>query len=472
MAGTFMAGELKIRPGAYFNIKNTGNNSANGAQDGVVAVIFKSDFGPLGVAVELNADEGYERTYGTSLTTDVMREALAGGAIRLICCRIGKGGTQANVKLKTDGESPVDAVSITAKYPGTREFSVTVREKLSDDTKKECIIYSGTKEYEKVEFLAGGNEVKALVAAFISSESFLVSAVGNAEGSIASVSQTGFTAGTNPETTIEDYTNALAAVEMYSFNTICVDTEDTAVHALLSTYVDRLYNAGQLALGVVAEKKNVPLNERMDHAAAYNSEKMHYVVNASVKKSDVSLEGYQVAARIAGMIASVPSNTSLTHSIIDGYTELEEILTSTQMERAETMGGIVLSRNANRQIWIDSAINTLVTLGDNQDDGWKKIRRTKTRYELITRTNNQADLLIGKVDNDVNGRATIVSQVQGVINSMIQEGKLVSGTVTESTIYKADGDSSWFGIECIDKDSAEHIYLTFKFRFSTQIQEG
>lgn len=467
MAGTFMAGEVKVRPGSYFNIQKTGDNAISGAQDGIVAIIFKSDFGPLGTATEISAEDGYEKTYGTELTTDAIREVLAGGATKVIACRIGKGGTQSNVKLAGGADSG-DSVSITSKHAGTKEFSVTVREKLSDDTKKECVIYSGTKEFEKVEFDAGNNEVESLVLAFINSTNFIVAPISSATGIVNIVSQKDFTAGTNPTITTEDYSDGFAAVEPFYFNAICVDTEDTAVHALLSSYVDRIFNAGQLTLGVIAERKTVPIADRMSHGAAFNSEKMHYVVNAAVKKSSVSLDGYQTAARIAGMIAACPSNTSLTHTVIDGYTELEEVMTATQMAKAETMGCIVLSKNTNQQVWIDSAINTLVTPSDAQDDGWKKIRRTKTRYELITRANNQTDALIGKVDNDVNGRATIVSQVQGVVNSMIQEGKLVAGTVTESDVYKADGDSAWFNIDVIDKDSAEHIYLTFKFRFSTQ----
>lgn len=467
MAGTFMAGEVKVRPGSYFNIQKTGDNAISGAQDGVVAVIFKSDFGPLGTAIEVSAEDGYEKTYGTAITTDAIKEALAGGATKIIACRIGKGGTQSNVKL-AGGSSSSDAVSITAKHAGTKPFSVSIREKLSDDSVKECVIYSGTKEFEKVEFKAGGNEVESIVSAFINSNNFIVSSASGATGTISIVSQKEFTAGTNPTITTEDYSDGFAAVEPYYFNSICVDTDDTAVHALLSSYVDRIFNAGQLVLGVVAEKKTVPIAERMSHGAAFNSEKMHYIVNAAVKKSSENLDGYQTAARISGMIAACPSNTSLTHTVIDGFTEIEEIMTSTQMAKAETMGCIVLSVNPSKQVWIDSAINTLVTPNDNQDDGWKKIRRTKTRYELITRANNQTDAMIGKVDNDVNGRATIVSQVQGVVNSMIQEGKLVAGTVTESSVYKADGDSAWFEIDAIDKDSAEHIYLTFKFRFSTQ----
>ena len=48
------------------------------------------------------------------------------------------------------------------------------------------------------------------------------------------------------------------------------------------------------------------------------------------------------------------------------------------------------------------------------------------------------------------------------------EGKLVACTVTESSAYSSDGDSAWFDIDVTDKDSMEHIYLTFTFRFSTR----
>ena len=36
------------------------------------------------------------------------------------------------------------------------------------------------------------------------------------------------------------------------------------------------------------------------------------------------------------------------------------------------------------------------------------------------------------------------------------------------TKAKENGDSAWFVIDCVDKDSAEHLYLTYFFRFSTQ----
>lgn len=466
MAGTFILGETKVRPGSYFNIQKKGGNAAAGIMNGVTAIIFKADFGPLNTAVELSAEDGYEQTFGTGLTTDAIREAIAGGAKTIIACRVGNGGTQGTIDLKDTAKE--DALSITAKYPGDKDFAVTVREKLSDSTLKECIFYTGTTEFEKVEFVSGEGEAKALVDALASSKNFKAELKEGKESALLEiVSQSAFTKGTNPQTTTGDYSNAFAQVEPYEFNTICLDTEDTEIHLLLQSFVNRIFDAGSLAQAVVAEKHTVELETRIKHAAAFNDEKMNYVLNAWVDEQGTTIDGYQTAARIAGMIGAVAANSSLTHTVISGFTEILEKLTNTDMISAEKRGCIVLSYNKAKQVWIDNAINTLITPADNQDDGWKKIRRVKTRFELIRRINTTTDDLVGKVDNDNNGRATVISQIQGVGDSMREEGKLIACAVTESSAYKADGDSAWFDIDVIDKDSMEHIYLTFLFRFST-----
>lgn len=466
MAGTFILGETKTRPGAYFNIQKKGDNMATGIMNGVTAVIFKADFGPLNTAVELNAEDGYEGIFGTGLTTDAIREAIAGGAKMIIACRVGNGGTQGTISLKDTGGE--DALSITAKYPGNKDFMVTVREKLSDSALKECIFYAGTTEFEKIEFASGEGEAGALVDALATSRNFKAELKdGKKTAQLAVVSQCAFTRGTNPQTTTGDYSNAFAQVEPYEFNTICMDTEDPEIHLLLQSFLNRIFDAGSLAQAVVAEKHTVDLETRVNHAASFNDEKMNYVLNAWVDEQGTEIDGYQTAARIAGMIGAVSASSSLTHTVVSGFSEILEKLTNTDIISAEKNGCIVLSYNKARQVWIDNAINTLITPADNQDDGWKKIRRVKTRFELIRRINTTMDDLVGKVDNDTNGRATVVSQIQGVGDSMKEEGKLVACAVTESSAYKADGDSAWFDIDVIDKDSMEHIYLTFLFRFST-----
>lgn len=467
MAGYFLVGETKVRPGSYFNI---GKNETSAADviNGVTAVIFRSDFGPTGSAVKLSAEEGYESTYGTGGTTDAILQALNGGAQTIIACRLGKGGTQASAILKD--ENGEDAITITAKYPGAKEFTITIKEKLSDPSMKQCMIYSGAKEIETIDFESGENEAQSFADAMESSSGFSAKvSEGKENSALANVLQQKMEGGTDPAITTEDYSDALVAVEPYMFNTICVDTEDTSVHLLVAAFMNRIFESGSLAQAVVAERSSVDLETRMARAVSFNDEKMIYVLNPNVDASGKTLDGYQTAARIAGMVGAVSSRLSLTHMVITDFTDICERLTNTNVIQAERKGCLVLTMNTKGQIWIDSAINTLITPPDNKDAGWKKIRRTKTRFELLRRCNEVTDELVGKVDNDTNGRKTIIGQLLDVGSNMISEGKLVSFNVAESDLYAADTDSCWFVIDVVDKDSAEHIYSFFNFQFSTNV---
>lgn len=467
MAGYFQIGETKVRPGSYFNIGKNGDNAADSI-DGVTAVIFRADFGPLGRAVEIGINDNYEEIFGNGGTTDAIRQAFNGGAQTVIACRLGEGGANSSIVLKD--ENGEDAVKISAKHPGTKEFTVTVKEKITNPAVKQYVVYSGTKEIETLEFHAGENEAQALCDALASDNYFTAELVMERENCVLeNVLQRKMEGGTDPVIKTEDYSNAFAVAEPYMFNTICVDTENTSVHLLLAAFVERIFGNGSLAQAIIAENSRIDLDERIIRAASYNNEKIVYVLNPKAETIDGTLDGYQTAARIAGMIAAASSKESLTHKVISDFTDLSEMLTNSEIINAQKHGCIVLARNTKRQIWIDSAINTLTDLPDDKDEGWKKIRRVKTRFELLRRCNEATDNLIGIVDNDSDGRKTIIGKLNAVGLDMISEGKLTSFSVTESDSYTADVDSCWFCIDVVDKDSAEHIYTFFKFQFSTNI---
>lgn len=469
MAEYFQIPEVgtKVRPGSYFNVDKNGDDDSFGAIDGVVVAVFKATFGPVDKVTVLERGDDYTTIYGDGLTTDLIREVLYGGAKKVICCRLnGTGGAVASVSLA----AATGKVKITAKHPGEMPFSVTIRNRLTDKDRKECIIYTGTTEFEKVYFSAGDNEAASLVSAFANSKNFTANLEESTKGIMTNVNQTAFTGGKNPTVATANYSAAFSQAEKYFFNTICVDTEDTAVHALLQAFLDRIYETSQFGIGVVAEKDNKDLDERMNAAAGFDGENIVYVLNPKVFINEGTLDGYQTAGLIAGLIAATPANQAVTHMVITRYVDLVEPLTNTQIIKAELKGCLVLSKSTEDEVWIDAGINTLINLPDNKDKGWKKIRRVRTRYELLYRANAQSDALVGKVDPDKNGKATIIGKIQGIINAMIKEKKLTAGTVTESTTYIADADNCYFDLDIIDKDSAEHIYSFYKFRFSTNAE--
>ena len=467
MAQYLNRGERAVRPGTYYHIGKKGENIPAGASDGVVAVLFKSNWGPLNEIVEVSAEQGYKDRFGNEGTTDAIALAIEGGAKKLVLVRVGDDdGTAAAVTLKDDQSS--DAIDITAKYVGSRSFAISVRDSIADSSSRECIIYSGTTEFEKLTFAKGGDEVAALVAAFSGSKNFTAAKKTGATGILATATQKAFTAGSDPTTSTTEYSAGMDIAGTVRQNCICLDTGDYAIISLLAAYVKRSLQEGNNVIACVGEPNTVALATREQHAAACNDAGIVYVLNGKLGHSVYGeIDGYQTAAKVCGMIAGTSCKYSLTHTVMSNITDLKERLTNAQIIEAEKSGCLVFTTNASRQIWIDYAITTLVTLTGDQDEGWKKIRRTKTRYEVLQRANDVTDSMIGKVDNDTPGRIAIMDAIGNVGNAMIGEGKLTSLAVVEDPSYSPEGDSAFFLIDIVDKDSAEHIYLGYTFRFET-----
>ena len=181
-------------------------------------------------------------------------------------------------------------------------------------------------------------------------------------------------------------------------------------------------------------------------------------------------EGWMAAARIAGLIAGTPSSESVTHLGITGAVELSEPLTNFQYEQAAMAGMLTFSTSAANAVWVEQGINTLVLPGSNDDAGWKKIKRVKVRFELMQRLNDTVELLVGRINNDPDGRMTIIQAGNGVCIAMMAERKLLAGAhcaIDPDT--PPQGDSAWFLVYADDIDALEKMYFTFRFRFAPDV---
>ena len=474
MSGTFVVGETKIRPGVYTRRENAGGVEIAGAVNGIGAAVIRANWGPLNKIVWIESPVDAAAAFGlpgTGHTVNIIDEMLTGGASKVAAVRAGSGGTAATITLKDTTGSPISVVTLTANFVGSRALSATIKDNLADNTKRDCIIYAGTMEFEKVTFAKGSTgdgEPAALVAAFANSKNFTAAKLADGNKIMATVSSAAFTPGTDPQTTSTEYSAALNVLESAVWNVLIVDTSDTTTHQLVAAFIDRVYEAGSNSMAVIAEPKSVAIGTRMTNAAAFNDEKIIYPLNGAYDAGGTLYDGYLLAARIGGMVAAIPSNQSLTHEVVRGMVSQAEPLTNTEIETALQSGCLVLSTNTSGQIWIEQGINTLITPSGNQDAGWKKIRRVKTRFELIDRISDTTAPLIGKVNNDSDGRAAIIAGANGVIKRMIGEKKLLDGTCIEDTSNPAVGDSAWFIIAVDDIDSIERVYLTFRFRFSAE----
>lgn len=471
MAVFYKEGERKTRPGIYQRHTNTGFDSLAGAQDGICAIPVRSTWGPLGKVVkntlvnQLWSNYG-SGTYGEGFTVPAAAAMFGGGASTVYTYRLGTGGKQAS-KVITEG------LTVTAKYPGTMPISVAVQQKIGDAELKQFLVYAGTTQVEVFEFAADGKAEGAnLIAA--AAKSAYVTASGAAETVAALAAASGaLEGGEDPTVTNGDYSQAFAAFEPYYYNTIALDKDDDenmTLSLLLQEYLKNAYELGKLGIIVVGEKTSVAFETRLAHAKAFNDAKVVYLGGGYLAGTE-NRDGVMAICHLAGVIAATPSNRGIVHTVIDGATDVCESLTYAQYEEAIRAGMLMVSLSPDGEIWYDSGINTLVKPeGGTQDDGWKKIRRTKTRFEMIDRLDRELMPKVGRVSADSDGVADVVQTGQRVLNAMVSEGKLFTGAkFVEDPANPFEGDSAWFIIQADDIDSLEKIYLQYQFRYSQNV---
>lgn len=472
MSVIYTAGETKKRPGVYRRQSNIGLSTPAGSQDGICAIPIQASWGPLGKVVKntlaSNLIDNYGAgTYGAGYTVPAAEAMFKGGASTVYTYRLGTGGKNASKELAT-------GLTATAKYPGAMAISVAVQEKIGDSTKKQLLVYAENSLVETFEFAADGKTEGAnLIKAAASSKYLDITGEGATVAPLA-VASGALSGGENPTVSNTDYSAAFAALESYYYNTIALDVNDDenmTLSLLLNSYLDNAYKLGKLGIAVVGEKTTTAFETRCEHAKQFNDEKVVFV-GGGYKAGAEDKDGVLAICYTAGLIATTPSNQGITHTIISEATELCESLTFAQYEEAIDAGMLMLSTSPDGSVWYDTGINTLIAPDEKtQDEGWKKIRRVKARFEMIDRLDRELAPKVGKVSADSDGIADIIQAGQRVLDAMANnEGKLHPGaTFAEDPSNPYNGDSAWFIIQADDIDSLEKIYLHYQFRYSQNV---
>lgn len=468
MAGTYQAGEEKIRPGVYRRYSVPETKSVAGAMTGVFAIPVKADFGPVGVVTVHTKAATVTEMYGKGGTVKGALNLFEGGATKAYIYRLGTGGEKGRMDLKDAEDATV--VSLETKYPTDIAFTVTLKFALGSEKEKEFSVYQGAVLKEKLSYIVkeGENEAEIFVETVNKRSSiFDAQKVAQENKKIADINQSVITAGVSPSVTNEDYSAALEAFEAYKWNVLVTDTTDTDIHTLLKAYMDRIKKNGAVGCCVVGEGMDVTFESRLEHAKAFDSENFIYVGSGYVDTDGNKVEGYEAITMLAGIIGSTPSNQSVVHKEVPAAVDVLEVLKNEDCIKAINNGMLVLSSGEEGQVWFDSGVTTLTSLDENQDAGWKKIRRTMTRYEMFDRIDRTIAPLIGKVNCNSEGIANVIKVAKDVLIAMVSENKLMDGAdFYEDPEQPHGADDAHFVIEATDIDSLEKVYLNYQFNFA------
>lgn len=457
MAQLFFEGENKIRPGTYYRYSSEVTRNI-GAMNGVNAIVINAAWGPVDKVTAHTSAKSVIETYGSGDGVDCATLLFDAGAETVYIFR--PGGTGGAV-----GSAELGPIAITAKYPGERALTIKVQEKLADTTAKQILILEGSKQLEIFEFLVSETDESTAVVEALANSKY-VSATATTSGVIAAQEVT-LEGGANGTLTPENYLEGVHALEPYRYNVLSTDSIDVSVLALLQTYVAASEDTGKLVTAVIGAPTTVPLEERMAAAKAVNDKKIIYFGSAYITSDGKEINGAKAICYTAGVIAATPANRGIVHSVISGAVDTPEKLTNAQYVEAIKSGLLLLSMGPDGQIWYDSGINTLVNPKDTEDDGWKKIRRVRTRFELFDRIDRAVAPLVGRINCDSDGIAAVLQQGASIIADMTAEGKLhPGGSIIEDPERPHSGDSAWFVIQVDDIDSLEKLYFHYQFRYS------
>lgn len=469
MSGLFLKGEKKERAGVYRRHEQITNNGVASAMNGVFCIPVHADFGPVGEVQKITSKTDLYSLYMESGTIDAAAALFSAGANTVYLYRLGTGGKEGSVSLQTT--TSTNAVTLKTKYPTALKFSVTLKQKLGDATTKELSVYNGATLVEKVSFVAGTgvNEAANLVEAMKDSKYLYAELASGASGIMQTVTQQALTDGAAPNVTTEDYSNAFNAFEAYAWNVMILDTVEEDVKTLVKTYMDRIHSNGTLGICVLGETAGKSLATRLANAKAYNAPYFIYCGSGYYNTAGERVEGYLAAAVQGGVIGCKDSSTSIVHTEIPDAESCIEQLTNEQYVSAIKSGLLLLSEGQEGQVWFDSGVNTYTVLNEDDDEGWKKIKRTAIRYEAFDRINRTLEPLIGKISNTSDGVDNVIQEAKKVLAEMNREGKILDTyEFFEDTDNTHAVDYAYFIIRIDDVDSMEKIYLTYQFQYISQ----
>lgn len=376
MPGTFNESNRPRRPGAYFNFVSAERETVIPSAAGVVAIPFTHEWGPFKEVVRLNSLSDFTAIFGDDVSKSgyrMVRQAFQGeglpgrgGAGAVLAYRYG-GSAAARAAVVVQNVTPVNAIKVWGRYQGTRGNGLKYVVRASSRVGwSELLILEGTVEVERWTYPtisvlslakkvnAGSNwvTISGPVETDPTSETGIITGVGLTTTAAGGVALAGGNDGT--AFTGGDVSAALDQVarERFGLFTIEIDptvtysgSAGTAIHTTIATWTKELNAAGKRFMTVLGGAKG-------EDAATANTRSQGFgdpnIVNLGVGLVRDPVLGdlgtYQLAARVAGIIAQRGERRSITFARFSGL-EIIESIAEGDIEEAFDAGTLILSRD-------------------------------------------------------------------------------------------------------------------------------
>jgi hypothetical protein len=433
--GNWDSTDLPVLPGFFMNFEAAATASISGGIRGVVLMPVRARWGPVGKFKTITKDADIKKVYTYDVTNGanaytLLHLCLLGAPKQILSYRLADANASAaSITLRDTTAAPVDVMTLTTKYETDLPFKATVQTNPIDATKKDIKIYLDSTLLFTTTVASGS--IQDAVDAVNSNPSNIhlnaafVAAGNGVLANISSQSLTGGNAG-NSAITASEYTDFMDAAETQKFNYVCLDAvTDESIQTSFNAWVKRLRGEGAGIKGVAGgtaanDIASDAVTLAVSRSAGFNYEGMINVGNGG-KLDGVSYSSAQTACYVAGLCAGTKLAGSTTYAATP-FDDVNRRWTRSEQEAA-IKGGVFIFVYDGSIVKPLRGINTLTTLGDTQNNQFKKIRAINTmdviNSDLLTTAEKS---YIGKINNSDEGRLALVGACKAYMETMVKAG--------------------------------------------------
>lgn len=470
MSGKWSNTSIPPEPGVFINFETTGTIGVAPGPFGVVGVPFTAAWGPLDEFTLLNNPSELDYTYGAdngngTTTSWVARDIFEGGAAQVLARRIGD-GTEAKASKVLQNTTPAPAMTLTAKYHGTRgnAFGVTTRTNPMDAALRDLLILEGGAVRETYTYAP--TDITALAAKIndtVSGSNLVVASAVTSGVVLATVTNSTFTGGANGGAPIAaDYIDATGAFERNGgFDIFTLDgVANSAIVSSLVAWTRSMNDAGRYVFTVVGGDTGEVVSAAITRAQGYNNEFVATLGGQDFKVTlpdgtEVARTSAQLAPRLAGAIAASGLSGSVTRAVMRGV-KLANPLSGPELA-SSIKGGLVSLIRRGEQVIVADGVTSFTGFTDIKDGTFGTISSVRAMQEIgVTCDRILETEFLGKKRNTPTVQRAIQNRLTGYLQQLEAADVLVNGSTVE--------------LDTRFNNSGYSIYLLINVRFAHELK--
>ena len=477
--GTWEATNLPKLPGFYMNFKSAGLAAVESGDRGTVVLPIKAHWGKVNdfttIVTEtdiLNEFGALEDTNGSTFYK-TLKMCTLGGAKKILAYRLAD-STAKEASLTLQNETDTDVVKITAKYGGERgnNFKLTIAPSLANEGTFDMKLYENTALLYTYSFATWAELIDTVNTANV----YILAS--KAEGSpdisgkdIKNITSQALTGGNSGITGISntDYIKLLDVLETQEFNILSLDgVTDEAIQTSIASWVIRMRTQGKKIMCVMGgssedDVADDAVEKAVQRSAGFNHEGV-INIGTGIILDDVKYSSADLAPYVAGLIAGQKMTESTTYAATP-FDDVTRRWTRSEQETAVT-NGVFLFIHDGRIVKVLQGINSLITLRQDQNNAFKKIRSIRTMDAIDTDLQQTAeDNYIGKINNTTEGQLALIGACKQYMEVCAQGGIIEQGT------YTVELNPTYHGDNATIKPEPDQVYLKWSAHITDVIEK-